>query len=242
MSARILLRALSTLVVLCGLVGLGSAAQAAGEIGLSTDGVHWSAALPGPLFDPAFTWVPGDTQTATFYVRNQDADAAVLDVTMLTGPVEALIDTGDLTIGARVDGGAYTEATAAGSHLLVDQIPVASGAMRRIDVRVAFDPTSGNDSQLKAMDLRFQVQLSQDASVLPPNGGSTGGPSGGTGGVSAPGGAGSSGSGGSGGSSSGLPGTGSTITPALLGAAVLLVSGGFLLVGLSRRRGSEAGE
>ncbi|MFL6154749.1 MAG: LPXTG cell wall anchor domain-containing protein [Marmoricola sp.] len=227
------------LVVLGALAGTISTASAAGEIGLSTDGVHWSSTLPGPLFDPTFRWVPGDVETATFYVRNQDPDAALLDVTMLTGPVETLIASGDLTVGARVDGGAFTDATTAGSHLLVDQVPVASGAVRKVDVRVSFDPASTNETQDLRLDLNFRVQLSQDSSVSTPGDGGTGsGSNPGNGNGSGSG----NGSGGTGSSGSGnLPDTGSSFSPMLLAEAVLLVAAGFLLVGFSRRRRQEVG-
>jgi LPXTG-motif cell wall-anchored protein len=224
MNARI--RILTVVALLGALLGLGTEqAGAAGEIGLSTDGVHFAGALPGPLFAPGFVWVPGDSRTATFYVKNQATTAAVLDVTMQTGPVQTLIQTGDLTIGARVDGGAYVDATTAGDHLLVDQVPVASGTIKKIDVRVTFDPASTNQSQLRQLDLRFAVQLSQDTSVLPPTkGGGTGhghGHTGGGGTVSGPG---------------GLPGTGSDVTPLMLAAGAGLVALGLFLIGVARRR------
>ena len=54
-------------------------AVAADEIGLSSDGFSWGSTLPQPLFDPAFRWVPGDRETASFWVRNQSGDGALLD-------------------------------------------------------------------------------------------------------------------------------------------------------------------
>lgn len=198
------------------LVGTHTPAFASNELGLSSDGVHWGNSLPGQLFDPAFRWVPGDSETRTFYVRNQSKDAAVLDVTMITGPAEALIDTGDLKVGVRVDNGAFESATTSGTHVLASQVPVARGQKHRIDVRVDFDPASTNLSETKRLRLRFNVRLTQDASVLPPtNGGGNGNNSGHGGGL--------------------LPGTGSVISPGLLVLATLLCSVGLALVGFGRR-------
>ncbi|MCW2753001.1 MAG: hypothetical protein JWQ32_412 [Marmoricola sp.] len=203
-------------------LGFQGSAQAAGELGLSPDGTHWAATLPNPLFDPAFRWVPGDSEVASFFVRNQSADAAVLDVTMLTGPLQTLIETGDLTVGASVDSGPFTDVSTPGTQALIRQVPVASGASHKINVRVTFDPASTNQSQSTQLDLRFTVALTQAASVQPPtNGGGTGhGGQGGHGGTG----------------SSPLPNTGSVVTPSMLLLAAVLCASGIGLVGYSRRR------
>ncbi|MCW2856062.1 MAG: hypothetical protein JWR52_1677 [Marmoricola sp.] len=203
------------------LVGLAGPASASGELGLSPDGVTWGATLPSPLFDPAFRWVPGDSEVASFFVRNQSTDAAVLDLTMLTGPVQTLIETGDLTVGASVDSGPFTDVNTPGTHALIHQVPVTAGASHKINVRVTFDPASSNQSQAKQLDLRFTVTLTQAASVQPPtNGGGTG----------------NTGHGGHGGTGSPLPNTGSVVTPSMLLLAAVLCASGIGLVGYSRRR------
>ena len=212
MIRRMILGLVAGLMVLAGSM---APASAAGELGLSPDGVTWAAALPGPLFDPAFSWVPGDSEQASFYVRNQSADAAVLNVTLLTGPVEDLIDSGDLKISVRLDNGPFTSAITAGSHLLLDNLPVDSGTVHEVTVQIDFDPQSTNVTQTKQLDFRFDVTLSQDASVLPPTDGG--------------------GNGGNGGNGS-LPDTGTVVSPFMLLFAVLLFAVGAGLVGYSRRR------
>ncbi len=204
--------------VALGLVGLAGPASASGELGLSPDGVHWSSSLPGPLFNPVFRWVPGDSQVSSFYVRDQSTDAAVLDLTMLTGPVQTLIATGDLKVGASVDGGAFTDVNTPGPNVLIHQVPVAAGATHKINVRITFDPASTNQSESRELDLRFTVTLTQATVVRPPTGG------------------GGSGHGGHGGSGNPLPNTGTVITPFMLLLAALLVATGTGLVGYSRRR------
>ncbi|RNL79192.1 LPXTG cell wall anchor domain-containing protein [Nocardioides marmorisolisilvae] len=201
------------------LIGLGvPPASAAGELGLSPDGVTWGDALPGPLFDPALRWVPGDSEVRTFYVRNQSSDDGVLDVTLLTGPVESLIDTGDLSISAKVGNGDYTSAATAGDHQLVKQVVVAAGAVRKLSVKVDFDPASTNSSQQLRLDFRFKVSLSQDTTAVQPPSNGGGGNNNGNGGHGD------------------LPGTGTVVTPTMLLLGALLVAAGTGLIGYSRRR------
>ncbi len=199
-------------------------AQAAGELGLSPDGVHWAAALPGPLFDPAMLWVPGDAETATFYVRNQSSDAAFLDVDLVTGEVTSLLDAGDLSVGVSVDGGQITAVRTPGEHRLVDGFAVGAGQVHRVEVHVDFDAASTNLTQARRLDFDFRLALSQDASVSPPTdaGGDNGGDNGG--GVAGP-----------EHHSGDLPGTGTVVTPSLLLTAAALCATGLALAGWARR-------
>ena len=217
-------RLCSLVVAATVLLGLGvPAASAAGELGISPDGVTWGDALPGPLFDPSFSWVPGDSETRTFYVRNQSSDDAVLNVTLLTGPVETLIDTGDLKVSARVGNGAFTSASTAGPHRLVNQVSVAPDEVRQVSVKVDFDPASTNESQQLRLDLQFNVVLTQDITAVQP--------------PSNPGGNGN-GNGGHG----NLPGTGTVVTPFMLLLAALLIAAGLGFIGFGRRRNTRLEE
>lgn len=200
------------------LVATAVPAAAADELGISPDGVTWASSLPGPLFDPALRWVPGDSETRSFWVRNQSTDDGVLTITMLTGPVESLIDTGDLTVSAKVDDGDYTSASTSGPRRLVNQVSVAPGEEREVTVKVDVDPESPNASQDLKLDLDFRVSLTQDTTAVQPpsNGG------GGNGGVAGPG--------------DDLPDTGTVVTPVMLLLAALLVASGIGFVGFARRR------
>jgi LPXTG-motif cell wall-anchored protein len=217
MNARRWLTALAMgLLAVC---GWGAPAQAAGELGLSPDGVHWAATLPAPIFDPAFRWVPGDSETASFYVRNQAKEAGALTVTMLAPAVHDLIDSGDLTVSAQFENKPFVSVTTAGAHTLVDAVTVPPKGVRKITIRVAFDPTSPNSTEDKLLDLRFGVTLTQRGSAVSPPQTGTGHGNGGTG-VSAPG---------------GLPNTGSDTSPLMLLLAVLLCVGGAALAVVSQR-------
>jgi len=138
-------------------------AIAAEEIGLSSDGVSWGSTLSQPLFDPAFRWVPGDRETASFWVRNQSRDPALLDVSILGTSIDSLMETGDLSVTVAAESGGGTSTTTTGRHELLSSRAVRPGQTERIDVTVAIDPASTNQSQIKALDLRFEVRLTQDA-------------------------------------------------------------------------------
>lgn len=153
-------------LVACVATFLPRAAVAADNLGLSPDGVTWSPNLTTPLFDPAFRWIPGDTETSSFWVRNQSSDNATLDVSILGSGVDSLMQTGDLAVTVRAAHGSGSTTTTTARHELITSRVVNPGQTERIDVTVAFDPASGNQSQAKALDLRFEVRLTQDVSGI----------------------------------------------------------------------------
>ncbi|MGO4258588.1 hypothetical protein [Marmoricola sp. RAF53] len=209
------------LAVLTLVVGAGPA-TAADHLQLSPDGSTWGSALPGPLFDPAFHWVPGDTEAASFYVRNSGTETGSLDVRMRTGAVTDLLDSGDLAVAAQLDGGPFVAVTP-GTQPLVTQLTVPAGGVHKVTVRVAFDPTSTDETEdLRLSGLAFDVTLSQDSTVLAPSPEDTG-----TGGTETAGPHAAAGD---------LPGTGTVVTPLMLALAAALCAGGVALVGLARRR------
>lgn len=142
-------------------------AMAADELGLSNDGSAWSGNLPQPLFDSGFRWVPGDVKTASFYVRNQSRDGALLDLSVTGTTVRTLTQTGDLDIAVRVGDGSWVDTRQSGAQRLVTSAPVASGQQSRVDVRVELDRDSANQSQAKQVDLQFAVRLTQGVGRRP---------------------------------------------------------------------------
>ncbi|MFL6090586.1 MAG: hypothetical protein ACJ71Z_10650 [Aeromicrobium sp.] len=149
------------LFVVCALGLLPSAAWAANELGLSSDGSHWAPKLNTPLFDANFRWVPGDTETASFWVRNQSGDKATLDVAVLGNGIDSLMGTGDLAVTVKAANGSGTTTASVGRQELIASRVEQPGQVERIDVTVAFDRASPNQSQLKAFDLQFEVRLTQ---------------------------------------------------------------------------------
>ena len=138
-------------------------ALAADEIGLSSDGVSWGSGLSQPLFDAAFRWVPGDRETASFWVRNESDDSALLDIAILGSSIDSLMETGDLSVTVATATGGGRTTTTTGTHELISSRTVRPGEIERIDVTVALDSAATNESQVKALDLRFEVRLTQDA-------------------------------------------------------------------------------
>ncbi|MEO6606134.1 MAG: LPXTG cell wall anchor domain-containing protein [Aeromicrobium sp.] len=151
---------------------LGSAAPAAadGELGISSNGASYSPTFHGPLFSSAIKWVPGDSRTATFYVRNQSTDTASLTVTLLGDHVGQLLDSGDLTVSATGGGGAFTPASNGDEQLLLLSEGIEGGDVVPVQVKVDFSYSSPNDTQLTSTDLNFRVTLTQTADVSPGDG------------------------------------------------------------------------
>ncbi len=152
-------------------MGAASSAAADTEIGLSVDGATWAPSLTVPLLDSGIRWVPGDTRSATFYVRNQSGDPATLSVDVLGTALHSLLDTGDLTVSARGEEIAWRATTRPGTHRLVSDVAVPPHASTPIDVTVAFAPASSNESMRRQLDLRFRLSLTQGSVVGPAAGG-----------------------------------------------------------------------
>ncbi len=144
-----------------------SAAQAAAEseLQLSVDGVLWVNSIDGPLFDAAMRWVPGDSESVTFYLRNNGGTSADLTIDVIGSKAGKLLDSGDLHITAEGGGGEWTIVSEPGQHRLLTAPDIADEVVEPITVSASFDKSSTNDTQLTAANLRFIVTLSQSADV-----------------------------------------------------------------------------
>jgi hypothetical protein len=142
--------------------GVGPAA-AESELELSTDGVHWVNAISDLLFDPSMRWVPGDSEDATFFIRNRGGSSADLTVDVLSDSLGDLIDSGYLHITAKGGGGHWTPVSAPGKHRLLTTPHVPDGQVMPIDVNVRFDIGADNPTELRASTLNFIVTLTESA-------------------------------------------------------------------------------
>lgn len=155
---------ISRLMRLIGVITLmtfstSSTAYASDEIGLSNDGVTWSSSLPKPLFDTDFRWIPGDDQTASFYVRNQGPSGAMITIEARSSDSDKLMSNNDIVMKARVDTGQWVD--------LDNGVPTASltsrgirrGEKVRVDVNAVFVNSSPNRSQTKELNINFRVHL-----------------------------------------------------------------------------------
>lgn len=151
--------------VLIAVFSTAAPAAAADELGISSDGVTFTPTFHGPLFDSAVRWVPGDSRSATFYVRNQGGAPARMTVDILGDHVGDLLDSGDLTITASAGG--ETGSTTDGAERRLITLPaVEPDEVVPVTISVDFDFSSPNDTQLRSTDLSFRINLSQTSAVL----------------------------------------------------------------------------
>lgn len=151
-------RLVLAVVVAAALAG-ASAAHAADEIGLSDDGVTWSSGLDGPLFDPGVRWVPGDSRTESFYVRNEGPSGASLTIEARSADEDDLLGDDDIDLWARADGGAWVELRNGVASTRLTGRAVEQDGVVEVDVNVTFDPTSSNQSQVRRLALDLRVLL-----------------------------------------------------------------------------------
>lgn len=136
-------------------------AFASGRLGLSVDGVHWSQSITRSLFDQTMRWVPGDSETATFFVRNQGGTPGDLAVDVLGSHTDDLVNSRHLHITAQGGGGSWTTVSDGGTHRLLTEPNIPNGHVDAIRVNVALDFSSPNQTQIQAADLNFRVTLSE---------------------------------------------------------------------------------
>lgn len=161
-----------TVFALC--VPAPSAFADGSELGLSRDGVHWFDSLSKPIFDEDFRWVPGDSQTTTFYVRNQASSSAELRLQVQGSGDPELLSADDIHLEARAAGGPWIELQNGIDSKRLHESVVGAGTSVPVEVRATFDAASTNQSQMRAVELRLVVTLSQslndDGGALPDTG------------------------------------------------------------------------
>lgn len=150
-------------LIVCLLAPMASAtspAHAGGKLGLSSDGIHWGSGLTEPLFDPQMRWVPGDSETATFYLRHQADGAAELSIDVISSGSRVLMGAGDLQISAS-GGGEWTTVSEPGIHRLLASPNMRAGSMTPVQVNVALSSESKNITQFQGLRLSFRITLSE---------------------------------------------------------------------------------
>ncbi|MEX0428699.1 hypothetical protein AB3X52_13805 [Nocardioides sp. DS6] len=142
---------------LLGAPSLAPPARAAADpVGLSADGRSWSNDLPTPLFNPALRWVPGESRTSALWVRNRGATDAALAVTMRVGDAGGLLTPGAVSLAFRAQGGSWHDARP-GERVSLGRL--ASGAVRRVEVRASLAWAAGNDTMRRRLDFDVVVRL-----------------------------------------------------------------------------------
>lgn len=167
--------------IVVGAIGLGVAmatlapatpALAAGSIGISDDGVTFSSAYSGTLFDESWVLVPLDSEAETFYIRNETADPAFLRIVLRD------VSFSDAAYGAALSASASTQSatgtpkpltSATPCVVLVEGETVQPGAVVPITAVLELGDLSGSAGQNATADMSIRVEL-HDTSTgqLPP--------------------------------------------------------------------------
>ena len=249
------MRAARVIALVLALLCLATPALAANQISLSWDGKTWVDQLSGTLFNrpgAIARWVPGDSDTEHFYVRNQGGDAAGVKIEYDLPP-HALLDAAGVVLTASVDGGASVVLTPGVGWLPLGTAGLADGAVADVAVTATFRGSSTNQSMSQQLPIDFRVTLTEALVGTPvpqgtatphatggshgPGAGAGHGPGNGSGNL--PGGAGHGGPGqdSTGGALGGLlPNTGAPQVGWFLGLGTLSLVGGIVIVALARRR------
>lgn len=155
-----LVRRLLLMTVLASLT-LASPAHAEDGISFSRDGDTWTSSIDGPLFDQSMRWVPGDSESARFFIRNDGGTPGDLTIDVTSSSAGDLIDTGDVRVMARGGGGRWTSTTKGGTQRLLSTRAIADGAVVPITVTIAIDADSTNVTQLRSTSFTFDARLTE---------------------------------------------------------------------------------
>jgi hypothetical protein len=125
---------------------------------VSSDGTTWAADLGRPLFDPADLWVPGESRTSTFYVRNGGRTPASVRMAVLEPPGGL---SGEVALQARVEDEPWHPVSGELDADALNVVAAPASSARRVDVRAVFRGAARNATQASEVALRFVVQLAQ---------------------------------------------------------------------------------
>lgn len=157
---RRVLRPLAVLSLVFGSLigGFVPAAQAAGELELSADGVHWGQNLPASVFDLSQKLVPGESHSAELWVRNGGQSAAELSAKVTAPSWQGLIADGTVQLRA---------STADGDRLLGSAgtvlFPLPAGQSNHFTLKIALTAGAGNQAELQSFPAGFELSLRQSA-------------------------------------------------------------------------------
>ncbi|CAN5340903.1 hypothetical protein BH11ACT4_BH11ACT4_24530 [soil metagenome] len=174
MRAGFLGRALTAIPVIAALVlggALPAGASTTGSILLSSDGIHFSSALPGGVFAPGAAMIPGATRTATLWVKNDSTIASelVVGAAALAGSGRDLARSLTLqAASASTPGGAPASLDpSAGCATLLAE-PLAAGDVTRLTLTLAMSDVGGQVAQGQALAAAVTLALREaDTAVSP---------------------------------------------------------------------------
>lgn len=157
--------------IIVGAIGLGLAlaalapatpAHAAGSIGISKDGVTYGTSFPGTLFDQTWVLVPLDTESESFYIRNDTAEPAFLRITLRDVTYSDPAYGAALTVSATTpaeSGSPRSLTSATPCAILVEGQTVAPGEVVPITAVLALGDLNGAVGQNATADFSVRVEL-----------------------------------------------------------------------------------
>jgi hypothetical protein len=166
--------ALAALAIVIG-GGAAPASAAAGDILVSADGVTYTQNLASPLFSGIGLIVPGDTVTASVWIKNNTSTTNLLRVTAANIVVSSAGYASALTVvGSSAPGTTTTTATIAqlqsGCPAIIPMRQVLAGGVIKVTVALTFDAaTSGTLLQNETADLDLKAAMWQDPTLVPAN-------------------------------------------------------------------------
>lgn len=145
-------------------VGLSAAgpAYAAGSIGISDDGVTYDTAYPGTLYDSIAHFVPMDSATESFYIRNDTGQPGFLRVTLRDVSFSEAQYGAALSISASTpaqSGAPKSLASATPCVVLVEGQTVQPGEVVPIATVLALGDLDGQSGQSATANLTVRVEL-----------------------------------------------------------------------------------
>ena len=149
---------LTALAMAAVLVGPSEAAPRRwSKVAVSRDGHHWHRNLTRPLFDSAMVWVPGDTVTRSFYVKNRGGRRARLSVLLTVDDQRSLMRAGDLRFFVR-SGARWVRVSRPRGQWLF-RVKLRPGGVKRVWVRVQLHPRAGNSTMRQREPFNLRVRL-----------------------------------------------------------------------------------
>jgi hypothetical protein len=135
-----------------------------GGLQLSIDREHWSSSISDPLFEPDHHLSPGDTAARFLYVRNEGARDSRVQITMGIRDDRPADDARWAVVSARTDGEGWTYLRDPNSVLVLRDLRLAPGAVRRVEVHATVNALAAD----AAMGRELQVDV--DVRPLGPSG------------------------------------------------------------------------
>jgi hypothetical protein len=146
-------------------VGIGGAsgAAASNELQVSRDGVHYSPALDGELFDGANSLVPGHEVTASLWIKNPSSEStglrvSVHDVTWSSGALARAL-TLTASVGTAQSSDPVGPVVLQRCAVIASVQTVPAGASVRIDLRLAMADLTETAAQSDHVAFDFLVAM-----------------------------------------------------------------------------------